>query len=282
MDETRRDLSPEQVGAIKRSIELGRTLQQEHPEIADLYRQGYTLPDIVGELDIRTEYDVSNMVAQGGVRRVLSGHNGSLGIRNYDGFLSKEEIERLGKEHMSEAGLRTYREGMGIYAMTPKQKRAASKMGGRTAYEEGRGFHVMIPKEKKETAKMGGNKSYKEGKGIFGRTKEKISRNNREGGKRSYHLGKGAHALTPTEKEATGRLSAIKRGFVPWIDEETREAYELALLPVHRRGKLVNAEKIAEELNKKYHGERCVRTASAIRGIIYRICRKSLEKKVEN
>jgi hypothetical protein len=58
-------LSPTQFKAIRRSIDLGRILQKDHPEIAELYRRDNSLSQIARALNIAS----SNKTA-----RTMSNH----------------------------------------------------------------------------------------------------------------------------------------------------------------------------------------------------------------
>lgn len=229
MGETKGDLTPKRIAAIIKSIELGRTLQQEHPEIADLYRRGCTLLKIDEDLDIQSEYSVSNNQAQSSIGCALRGHEGGFKISAYEGLLSREEREQLGKEHKSEACLRLYEEEKGIHALTREERRE----------------------------------------------------NGRIGGGRTYERKKGIHALTPEQLAEASRKSMIVKGITPWSEDEKKEAYELSLLPEYRVSSRIDPRRIAEELNKKYHGNCNVRRVNSVVTELYRY-RKSLEKKVEN
>ena len=151
-------LTPKQITAVKRSIELGRTLQSEHPEIAEIYRNGCSLSETVEELNIMSEYDVGYGVAMSGVRYALAGHRCGFRVKSYDGFLSLEEIARLGREHMSMAGLELYKEGRGVHGRTKEEMSADSRKGGkisgRKAYEERKGVHAMTEEERREVGRM--------------------------------------------------------------------------------------------------------------------------------
>jgi hypothetical protein len=84
-------LSREQIGAIKRSIKLGRTLQKDHPEIVTMWRD-YPRSQILKILNIQIKYGVVESVALSGFYYAIAGHNGDFGIENYEGLiLDKEE-----------------------------------------------------------------------------------------------------------------------------------------------------------------------------------------------
>ena len=57
------NLTSKQVGAITRSIKLGRTLQEDYPHIAEFWKQSNYLPKVVEMLDIQNEYGVTSSVA---------------------------------------------------------------------------------------------------------------------------------------------------------------------------------------------------------------------------
>jgi len=136
------ELTNEQFAVIKREIKLGRTLREDHPEIADLYREGMFAPTIAEELNIQLEYGVTDKVAMNGVYRAISGHNGSLNLDSYVGLIPKEERGRLGREHRQENGREngreTYENKLGIFGRTAEQMRKdglkgyKNGLGGRT------------------------------------------------------------------------------------------------------------------------------------------------------
>ena len=115
-------LSREQFSAIKRSIELGRTLQKEHPEIAVIY--GYHPQKAISKmLDIQSKYGVNDEVARTGVRYAIIGHEGSFRIEGYVGLITdEEELKRLREGRMvagrQKGGQTTYEQRIGIYALT--------------------------------------------------------------------------------------------------------------------------------------------------------------------
>ena len=119
---TDQELSPDQYSAIIGSIELGKTLTKDHPEIAELYRQGNSLSTIMEELDIQSNYGVSESVAWSGVHRAIAGHDGSYKPSPYEGLIpNQKEREILAKEHMQEWGRKAYEEGLGIHGRTAEQ-----------------------------------------------------------------------------------------------------------------------------------------------------------------
>ena len=92
-----------QISDTKKSINLGRILQRNHPEIAELYRGSKeSLSKVAEKLDIQSEYSVSDDVAVTGVRYAIVGHEGSLGIESYVGFISEEERKRIKEKHKNE------------------------------------------------------------------------------------------------------------------------------------------------------------------------------------
>ena len=132
--EDNKGLSREQFRAIKQSIKLGRTLQKDHPEIADIYGY-YFQADIPKMLDIQSKYGVSDNVALTGVYFAINGHEEGFGIEGYVGLITdEEELKRL-------------REG---------RKVAGSQKGGRTTYEQGIGVHGRTAEQIIEDGRRGG------------------------------------------------------------------------------------------------------------------------------
>lgn len=144
-------LYKEQIGAITRSIVLGRILQRDHPEIAELYRE-INLHKIVEELDIKSIYRVTEKVAWSAVQKAIAGYNGSLEHKDYEGLINQEERERLAEKHRHDSAICSYHKRKGAHGRTSKQIRIDGCKGG----------------------KISGPKSYEEKKGIFGRTSKKI------------------------------------------------------------------------------------------------------------
>ena len=262
------ELTNEQLGAISRGIKLGEALIKDHPEIADLWREGMFAPAIVEELDIQTEYSVRDRVATAGVRYAIAGHNGSFNLDSYVGLIPKEERERLGREHMQE------------------NRRENGRENGRETYENKVGVHGRTAEQMSEDGRKGGRKggreTYKNKVGVHGRTAEQMS----EDGRKAYEKKAGAHGRTAEQHSEDGRegglKSAIAQGKTPWVREgipEIEYAHALTFLPEFQRGSLVNNELIALELNIEYHDCEEVRNARAVSTNLYQY-RKSLENRV--
>ena len=106
-----------QVRGITKSIELGRTLQEDYPEIAILYRNN-TTQDIVERLDIQAAYGVNPEVARKGVQYAIAGHDGFSGKKAYPGLIGKRERKRIAQKHIEENGHKSYQERKGIHGRT--------------------------------------------------------------------------------------------------------------------------------------------------------------------
>lgn len=153
--DVKRELSPQQITAIRKGVELGRILRDEHPEIKELYKlQGLSLTKISEELQIELEYGTSFRVAVSGVWYSLIGHKRGFKIEPYEGLIiDEEELRQLGQDHKvknyymlgkklgEKHGQRTYEERRGIHALTSKEKSAIARQSaiarGVTPYKEG-------------------------------------------------------------------------------------------------------------------------------------------------
>ena len=140
------DLMPSQYGAIRRGIVLGRTLQTDHPEIADLYIGGKSFGQIAEHLDIQYEYGVGDNVALKGVKTAVAGHNGRFETKGFRGLIGRVERVRIGREH----------------------NRTSSVLCGKDQYEQVKGIHARTVNQSSED----GSKGYK--KGLAQRTSKKI------------------------------------------------------------------------------------------------------------
>lgn len=147
--------SHQKVWAIKKSIGLGKTLQKEHPEIAELYKKGYSLLKIVEKINVQLEYGVGNSVSSSGVHRAIVGHCGGFGIEAFKGLIpNKEEREEIGRKHRVECSQKIYEEGKGIHGRTAEKiiedARKGGNISGRKNYEKGKGVHGRSTKQMSE------------------------------------------------------------------------------------------------------------------------------------
>ena len=244
------EMAPEQISAIKRSIEIGSLLVNDHPEIAELYRGGMTYSGIAARLDVKREYDISSdKVAVTSIYHAITGHAGGFGTESYDGLISDlDELTRLEHEHYAEYG----------------------RMGGRKSAELGKGIHAINPETGERYVVEGGRKLAELGKGIHGLTPEQRLEYSSKGGRKAAELGLGIHAQTPEQKSEYGRIATLARGQTPWGEEETGYAHLLSLEPEFQHQKGPHKGKgdyktIAQVLNEDYHNGEDVRSPVAVK-----------------
>jgi len=253
------EISHKQIMAVKRSIKLGRTLQKNHPEIADLYRKGDSMMKIVEDLRITTDYNVTEAVARGATQRAIWGGNGEYGTNQYNGLIPEEERENLAREHQINSGNEILRRGVGIHGLTPEQRTEVAKMGGKVSgsksYTEGTKIFGMTEEEKSLRTK----KAYERGLGAL--TAEQRHRFAKNAGRKAYECRAGVHGGTPEQKRENARKVVLARGQIPWSNEEIEEAYNLSQQEEYMwdsgsgRGN-PNYEKVAQELAKKGYTKR--------------------------
>ena len=143
------EMTPEKYSAIEHSIRIGSLLVIDHPEIAELYRDGMTHSGIAEILDVKREYGIpSDEVARNTIRYAITGHAGGFGTEPYDGLIPNlDERAELDYEHHVEGGRISGRitaaEGKGIHGYNPQTgERYAVEGGiivGRKAAAEGAG-----------------------------------------------------------------------------------------------------------------------------------------------
>jgi len=259
-------LNGDQMSAIRRGLNLGRALQKDHPEISTMYKD-HTLPEISDRLSVSSKYGINETIAVIAVYNALRGHYEDFGVSPYEGLLSKEEINRIGKEHQRNNGRKTRDEKIGIFGRTNDERLEDCKKGG---------------------YKMGGirgQETYETGVGIYARTPEQHSDDSVIGGNKSYEEKLGVHGMSAEQRVEAGRKSAASRGQISWTDGEIEHAYKLSLTSEYmhqsgrHNGRACN-ELIALELNKQFHDSEAVRTEDTVYKSLYRH-KKSLESKVE-
>ena len=286
------ELSSEQIGAIKRSIEIGSLLVNDHPEIAELYRDGMTHPGIAEILDVKGKYDISSdKVAETSIHYAIKGHAEGFGTESYDGLIKNlDELTGLQREHYAGGGKKTAEEGTGIHGLTSEQKSEYSRKGGRKTAELGLGVHGYNPETGERYAvengriggRKGGRKSAELGLGAHGINPETGERYAVENGRKATELGSGAHGINPETGERyvveggriggriSGRKTALARGQTLWREEETERAYLLSLEPEyqHQKGSWKGKgdyKTIAQVLNDDYHNGEDVRSPGTVK-----------------
>ena len=157
-----RELTPEQIAAIRRGMSLGRELQTLHPEIAEDYRNGMFHNEIVEKYDIAEQFGTSEKVAKNAVERSIRGAVGVFGLKPYLGLIEdEEELEKLAQNHHIESGKRAYELGLGIHGMNSEELSQAGKKGaikggikgGTKTYKLGLGIHRMSKEEKRDAGR---------------------------------------------------------------------------------------------------------------------------------
>ena len=191
----------EQLVAMKNAIQLGRTLQKDHPEIAELYRQGNSIAQIGNFLRVELEYQVNYSVAWSGIQRAISGHQGGLKVRAYMGLIEEDERRTLAKEHNRESSKRLCEDKKGVFSRTPDQVRKDSQRAGKISYWGEKGLRNMAKEKRKKVSQKAGRKIYEEKLGI--------------------------HGLSPEETRANAEKGALARGCSLWTEKETIDAYNL-------------------------------------------------------
>lgn len=231
-----RNLSNEQRKAIRRSKQIGLTIQTMLPEVADNYRSGSSLEDIVDMHNIQRMFRVPRRIAVTAVDSAIIGHVGGFSVPAYHGLIEDpDELDRLWFEHKSSSGKYTYQHKIGVYARTKRQMEKDGRKGGT----------------------LSGNQHKANGTGICGMTREEL----REAGIKSAES-RGFIPWVP--RINTGKY---------YIPAEIEYAYSLSQEPKYRIGSKVNMKKIAVELNITYHGGLPVRNGTRVKVALQRYSR---------
>jgi len=119
-------LDNRQQTAIRGTILAGEKIRCSHPEVALMYRDGYTLREIANSLELKTEFP--NLQGQSFARAIgcaIRGHDGGFGIAPYQGLITdNSELKRLAEEHNYQSSVRLVQEGKGVHKLSIEQRRA--------------------------------------------------------------------------------------------------------------------------------------------------------------
>ncbi len=219
-------LTQEQRRGIVGSVRVGYQLTTEHPQLADDYRSGMGVPDLVEKYQIKEQYNLKTHTAKNAIRYALKGYDGrydgikhalKIGIDSYPGLLEdNEEARELGRLH------------------------------------------------RQDNARAHNQRLKQEGKGFFGQTLEEKSEAGKKGGQISFENKLGIHARTPEQMHKRGRDLAESQGKTIYGEEEIQYITELSQHPHYKRGSRLNMSAIVEEVNRKFHRNQPVRTAKSI------------------
>ena len=239
-------LSSEQLGAMKRSIRLGRQLQIDHPELLEMYKSKLTLQQIAEKIKVGAANGVTAEIAKVAVSYALRGHDGRFSIAAYAGMAPEEELDRMEREHRVEGYLRT-----GLTQYIDK--------ANATAKRKGVGIY-SIPKEcQRDLGRATGS------------VQGKLNRDNKIG------IG----ALTRRELKIASRKGVIARGNTPWFKTNSDQPSERDFVSTlsklteykHQNGSckgMPNWKLITEAVNQKYHQGKSIRTVEAVMKVSHR------------
>jgi len=150
------DMTREQLFATKRSIVLGKTLQELLPNISNDFRNGNTLAKIAEDCHLKETFGVKEGTAINAVRCALVGYSGpfdetSAGV--YFGLIPKEEYERLAMDHVR-SGVELQRTNkIGIHGQTEEEHSKIGVIGaeaiGHTAWtKEELNYAIQLSQDK--------------------------------------------------------------------------------------------------------------------------------------
>lgn len=236
-----REISQEKYNAIQYSIRIGRQLINDHPEMADMYREGMSHPKIAEILEVKVNHGIfSDGIAVSSIGYAIKGHDGSFGVDAYGGLIQDEdELRRLKYEHAASLG----------------------RINGINLAKLGLGCHGINSTTGEKYSVEGGRKGgIKGGRKVAGLINQKT-------GLRFVVEG--------------GIKGILAQGKTPWTEEEREHAYLLSLDSEYKyqKGKRIipDIKKIVEILNNTYHNSEDIRNVPAVRNTISRY-KKSLGK----
>ncbi len=307
--ESRLDDDAIKIRAIILAIKTGQRIQQDFPFFATLYREGETAEDLLTKYSIPQAYHINPKVAKTAIYCALRGSNGIFNTEQYGGLITDpEELEQLALQHQRAGGNLTFQEGKGLFALSPEQRREASRKAGLITHQNKTGLFGLSTEQWEEIHRAGGvvagNQAYKQKTGIHAMTDEQRRElgskygkiggvlGGKIGGKRSYEQKTGIHALTSEQRSANSRQSVLLRGDIPWVLEEKLLDKDitlpsekdfilyLAALPHYQiRCKTeyrTRTSLIALELNRAYHNSQPIRNAQSVTDMLCNLRKLSM------
>lgn len=155
-------LSDGQKGGIKQSIALGEDLQRHIPQIAQDYRAGLSLMDIVNKYNIQSAYNVGVSVANNAVYLALAGYDGRFNMfpkPQYPGLIPSADMQILGRNHNASTGSligkMLKQTGRGIFSISKAERERIGRASGLAQYAKGLGIHSQTREEKRESGRLG-------------------------------------------------------------------------------------------------------------------------------
>ncbi|MFH1439192.1 MAG: hypothetical protein ABIG89_01400 [Candidatus Woesearchaeota archaeon] len=270
--------------AMSLAVITGTKIQEDYPDIADLYRGGSTIAEIVLAKGIAEEYGLSTNVALNAVGYALRGCYA--GPIRYNGLIENpEERAEIARKHIENGwteqerrkhGLRLVRENKGLFSRSVDD---LVEVGKKTHKNE-KGIHSSdFGSEGKRKAAIKSNEAignivwsipeyeslkrkydspaYKKGRGS---DIERIIKELND----EYHNGtkvRDRRAVIHKLSEYNRERGTTKQ-YVRWTDKETAEMLSLRSEPKYQKnGGLL---KVAEILNDKYHGGKEIRTSDIL------------------
>lgn len=298
----KKQLDERQIAALKKGILLGGIIQKELPEIAEDYRRGMHLSDIVRVRELMSKYSIpSERVAINSVFYALKGYDGrftTFGLEEFSGLMTTEELESLGKVHNIEHGRRmgkltgksNYEKELGIGSLTKEELSKFGSIGGKIGDEvnrrQGSGIYGLTKEQRSEAGKLGGpigeKKSLERKVGVHAMTWEQRSEIGKRAGKiggvasdkHNKERGVGFYAFTSEDRKRIGHQSAIARGLTPYSEAEEQTILNLSNSPqfIYQTGRYqgrTNCQMLAAEINKRFYNGDIVRNPKDIRKKVY-------------
>ncbi len=147
-------LTESQIAAILRSAKLGRTLQQEHPEIEQLYRNGHSLKEISEQLNLEENYGLKSSSSISATRFALAGVQKRYfeNMPQYEGLIEYDEFQKIARLHLEESAKnipQEARERALINSLDAllERREEIGRIGGNVTRDKKKGVHAMSSHE---------------------------------------------------------------------------------------------------------------------------------------
>ncbi|MAG07717.1 hypothetical protein CMI46_02780 [Candidatus Pacearchaeota archaeon] len=122
-------ISDDQFGSIRRCLEASLTIQEDFPNIFDLYQKEGSALNVAKSLDLSKKYHLSEEQTERAIYGAIQGHSGGFGIDSFQGLVEKTVWENARFQNQSARGKELKKKKQAVHGRTPEKKHADALEG---------------------------------------------------------------------------------------------------------------------------------------------------------
>ncbi len=155
-------LDSQEVSGMVFSVSLWLRIQWEFPEVADEYRSGLSLSDIIRKYQLEKIYSIQPKTAENAPRYALGWYQDTIELSTmtrYEGLIPLVEYKALGKEHNQSTGrmvwilMRETKNGM--FSISTEERRSIGSKSGNKWFQNKTWIHAQTLEERRDIWRLG-------------------------------------------------------------------------------------------------------------------------------